>query len=351
MAVTSLGLKTHIYNNNFKSAALLAGFPILVMGMVLMFFTAMYKMKILLPGMTPIALDTHLPVFQAMRYASQDTIEALPIIFLCVGIWFIIAYFMHSRLIQVSTGSIEMTRKSYSKIYNMLENLCISRGMEMPRLRIIDTPALNAFASGINRKTYTITLTRGIIDSLEDDELEAVLAHELSHIINKDVRLLIISVIFVGIISFLAETLFRLIIYGRHGRRYGRSSGRKGGAAQLAIFGVALLILVIGYVFAILIRFALSRKREYLADAGAVELTKNPESMMRALMRISGKDVVKDMPDDVQQMCIENSHGFMGVFATHPSIEKRISTLSELTDTPIPNLNSAKENSPPSPWT
>ena len=353
MAVTAVGLKTHIYNNNAKSALLLAGFPILVMGMVCTFFAAMYKLKVILPGMKNIPLDKNIPFIDILAYSWEDTLSSLPMIFLCVGIWFVIAYFIHSKMIHASTGSMAASRKDYPKIYNMLENLCIERGIMMPQLRVIDSPALNAFASGINQKTYAITLTRGIIDTLEDDELNAVLAHELTHILNRDVRLLIISVIFVGIISFLAEMIFRILVHGRGGRRYRykNSSGNDKKGGHMVILLVALAVLVIGYIFAIVIRFALSRKREYLADAGAVELTKNPEAMMKAPMRISGKDVVKDMPDEVQQMCIENSYGFMGgIFATHPSIDDRIDTISKMTNTPVPALNISLKRPPKRPW-
>ncbi len=216
-------------------------------------------------------------------------------------------------------------------IYNMLENLCISRGLPMPQFQIIDTPMLNAFASGLTEKDYTITLTTGIIDKLADDELEAVIAHELTHITNRDVRLLIISVIFVGMISFLAEIAFRSMIYGRPMRADSRSHRRDG---QIII--VALVVLAIGYVFSILIRFALSRKREYLADAGAVELTRNPSAMMRALMRISGKSDISGLPDDVKMMCIDNKAAFLGLFATHPPIEKRVRVISEMANEPVP---------------
>lgn len=265
------------------------------------------------------------------------------------AIWFLIAWFFHGSMIRMASGAQPVTRQQMPKIYNMLENLCISRGIPMPQFDIIDSPALNAFASGINEESYRITLTRGIIESLQDDELEAVIAHELTHIMNRDVRLLIISVIFVGMISFFAEMGFRTMIYG--GRvNYYRSSrdNNKGGA--LIIFIIALAILAVGYILALLIRFALSRKREYLADAGAVELTKSPEAMMRALMRISGRDKVRGMTDDVQQMCIENSHNFMGIFATHPSIDDRIKAISTMTGTPVPELSVTLRRPPGRPW-
>jgi heat shock protein HtpX len=235
------------------------------------------------------------------------------------------------------------------KIYNMLENMCISRGLPMPKFEVIDSPALNAFASGLNEKTYRIVLTRGIIEALQDDELEAVIAHELTHIINRDVRLLIISVIFVGMISFFAEMAFRTMVHGGRLNFYSRRNKNDGNGA-LIILLIAVVILAIGYWFALLIRFALSRKREYLADAGAVELTKNPEAMMRALMRIAGRDKIKGMPDEVQQMCIENSHNFMGVFATHPPIDDRIKAISVMTGTPVPDMTVSLRRPPSRPW-
>jgi heat shock protein HtpX len=118
---------------------------------------------------------------------------------------------------------------------------------------------------------------------------------------------------------------------GRGARVGGGKKGKGGGAIVL----IALVVLLIGYVFAMVIHFALSRKREYLADAGSVDLTKNPEAMMKALLRISGQDAVPDMPGEVRQMCIENSRGFMGLFATHPTIEDRVRTISEMTGTPV----------------
>jgi heat shock protein HtpX len=230
----------------------------------------------------------------------------------------------------------------------MLENLCISRGIPMPRFEVIDSPALNAFASGIDDRSWSITLTRGIVEALPDDELEAVIGHELTHIINRDARLLVIAVIFVGMISFFTQIVFRMLVHGRHPNYYRRDRDQGGGALVLII---SLAILAIGYVFALFIRLALSRRREYLADAGSVVLTKNPGAMMRALLRISGKDHVKGMPGQVQQMCIENSQQFLGMFATHPPIEARVQEISRLTGEPVPQaLPVTLRRAPKRPW-
>lgn len=349
MALSAVGLTTHILNNHIKSAALLAGFPLLLVLMMGGFFAAMDAVT---QGSAGYAAHSAGGVnWQAAFDAgAQGMIRYGHFAAAGAAVWFLVAWFFHGRMIRAASGAIPVTRAQMPKIYNMLENLCISRGLPMPAFEIIDTPALNAFASGINEKTYRIVLTRGLVETLADDELEAVIAHELTHIINKDVRLLIISVIFVGMISFFAEMAFRALVNGgRYSAYAARGRNNNGGGALLMLL-VAAVILAIGYLFAIVIRFALSRRREYLADAGAVELTKNPDGMMRALMRISGKDKIKGMPDEVEQMCIENSHAFMGVFATHPPIDKRIRVISEMTGTPVPVLGVSLRRPPKSPW-
>jgi heat shock protein HtpX len=225
------------------------------------------------------------------------------------------------------------------KLYNLLENLCISRGLTMPALRIMETDALNAFATGLHKGNYSVTVTRGLMNTLNDDELEAVLAHELTHIRNADVRLLIIAVIFVGIFSFVGEMTFRSLRFGGMGggsSRRSSSSRDSGGGAVIAII-VALVIIGIAYALAIVIRFALSRRREYLADAGAVELTKNPDAMITALQKISGNPVVASAPSEVREMFIENPHSdFAGIFATHPPIAKRIEALAKFAGGRVP---------------
>ena len=336
MVFKSVGLTSHIYNNNLRSLMLLAGFPLLIFLMILAFCTGLYGFGMITPKQLPWAEAFDQGWLLSLRYGYWALIGA--------AIWFTVAYFFHTQLIQKMTDAHPVTYEEEPELYRLLENLCISRGLTMPYFQIIETPALNAFASGINEKTYAITVTRGLLQALDKDELEAVLAHELTHIMNKDVRLLIISVVFVGMISFFCEMAFRSMVYGRHGRS-SRNEKNTG-----AMYLLAFVILAIGYVFAILIRFSLSRKREYLADAGAVELTKNPEAMMRALMRISGHDTIDNLPEDVELMCIENTSGFMGLFATHPPIQRRIETISAMTSTPIPTLSGANPSSHENPW-
>jgi len=245
-----------------------------------------------------------------------------------VLIWFLIAYSFHTKIIDSATGAHTLERKSNMRVYNLVENLCIGEGMTMPKVHIIEDPALNAFASGLSEKSYTVTLTRGIIDKLNDEELEGVIAHELMHIRNRDVRLLVITIIFVGIFSFLFQIMFRNMLYG---------SGRRDKKDNKGMI-IALVIAAVVYFLALIFKFGLSRKREYMADAGAADMTKNPKALASALRKISGNYEIKSVKsDDIKEMFIENhpdkSAGFMGalsgLFATHPPIEKRIKVLEE----------------------
>src|SRR5262245_36940700 len=201
-------------------------------------------------------------------------------------------------MIDAVTGAHEVSRQEEPQLYNLLENLCISRGITMPTLRIADDDALNAFATGLNEKQYSITVTRGLMSALNDQEMEAVLGHELTHIRNGDVRMLVIAVVIAGVISFFGEMIFRLFFQNAFfgGRRSGGDSDRKGGAGAAIIIGIVLI--VVAWILSIVIRFALSRRREFLADAGAVELTKNPDAIIPAYARL--KDAASSMPPTLQ---------------------------------------------------
>jgi heat shock protein HtpX len=326
MMFGAAGLRTHIWNNNLKSILLLAGFPVLLT-------LIGYAIALLVIAMTGEASYMTGKGYYGEPTLGQSMMAAVHILpeiavwaLIGAGIWFIIAWFGHQAMINAATGASSVTRKDEPRLYNLLENLCISRGMSVPKMAIIETPGLNAYASGLTEGNYTVTVTRGLMQTLNDAELEAVLAHELSHIRHKDVRLLVIAIIFVGIISFAGEIAFRGMLHG--GLRASSQLGsRRGGGSRNggALIFIALACIAIAYILAILIRFSLSRRREYMADAGAVELTRNPDAMISALMKISGHSEVGDAPDEVREMFIENPHtGFMGVFATHPPIEKRI---------------------------
>ena len=311
------GLYTHIQSNKRRSIALLIGLFFLVYVMV-------YAGALLAEGMSHDASIDWLA-----RKALQDMIAAAPIATVATLAWIAIAYFFNQSMIDAVTGSEDVTRQEQPRLYNLLENLCISRGITMPKLKIADDEALNAFASGLNEKQYSITVTRGLLERLNDRELEAVLGHELTHIRNGDVRMLVIAVIIAGVIGFVAELLFRLLFQGGFRFGGGRSSGDsdrgKGGGIAIVI---AIGLVAVAWLLSVVIRFSLSRKREYLADAGSVELTKDPDAMIMALRKIEGRGELADAPSAVMEMCIDNPRtGFANLFDTHPPIDSRVAAL------------------------
>lgn len=342
MALATAGLSTHIWNNNLRSLLLLCFYPLLLTGMLwaICFLAGAGIMP------QPEALQGgHFDFTRPARFATAAAFEYLPLVLALVSVWFIIAWFFNTRMVRALSHSHPVTRKQEPELYNLLENLCIAAGMPMPRLEVIETHARNAFASGVDRNSYTITVTRGLLSALTRDEVEAVLGHELTHIRNRDVRLLIVSVIFTGLIGFAAQmawSSFRYNLWAGAGRRYGHGRRQNTSVpAILFILGV-MAILWIGYAATLFTRFALSRRREFMADAGAVQLTKNPAAMMSALLRIAQRDRIPEATGDIALMCIENSHPFLGLFATHPPIEARIRAISSTTGTPIPDLGQSR---------
>lgn len=300
--MTYIGLHEQIRRNNVRSTIILICFPLLILvGVYAFFFFVIGK--------------------DHMEEVNRNFLTTIPFVAAGVLIWFVIAYFANASMVRLATKAHTLSRSENMRVYNLTENLCMTVGMTMPKLYVIESDGLNAFASGIDQKSYAVTLTTGIIDALDDDELAGVIAHELTHIRNKDVRLLIISIIFVGILSFLVQVLFRSVLYG------GRRRDKDGGKLVL----IALAVAAVAYLLSILFKFALSRKREYLADAGAVEMTRNSHAMAAALRKVSGNSEVEQVgSDDVKQLFIEHKSSIAGLFATHPPIEKRIAVLEQM---------------------
>ena len=316
-----VGIQTQQSRNNRRSVLLLFLFPCLVAALL---YLACYLLAAMGHGesMEVSILELANPLF----------INALPYTMGVVLIWFLIAFWANTSIIKAATGAKPPDRRENKRVYNLVENLCMANGMKTPKINIIDDDSLNAFASGINDRTYTVTLSKGIIQKLNDEELEAVIAHELTHIRNRDVRLLIVSIVFVGIFSMLTQITFYTITHARI-----RSNGKNGGGAILIIL-IALVIAAVGYFFASLMRFAISRKREYMADAGSAEMTKNPLALASALRKISADPAIEAVErKDVAQLFIQNPQkasksifsGLSGLFATHPPIEKRIEILEQ----------------------
>jgi heat shock protein HtpX len=316
-----VGLHTQQARNNFRSVLLLFLFPCLVILLTFLFAVL-------------------LVLFSADNQTNTDiwgqsvlmVQQLAPFILGGVAIWFLIAYFANTAIIRSATGARPLQRKENRRIYNLVENLCMTKGMSMPKINLIEDDSLNAFASGINNRTYTVSLSRGIINKLDDEELEAVIAHELTHIRNRDVRLLIVSIVFVGIFAMLTQLAFRVLLNSGRSR-----SNNKNGKGTVVVVLIALVVAAVGYFFASLMRFAISRNREYMADAGAAEMTRRPYALASALRKISKDPNIEAVTrDDVAQLFIEHPgkkkqafSGITGLFATHPPIEKRIAILEQ----------------------
>jgi heat shock protein HtpX len=312
------GLYTHIRANRIRSALLLVGF-------VALLHALLFSILLLINAFGGGTFE------EIVSRAAGQFAGSWPVAMLAAGVWFLISWFFHHTLIRYATGARGVSRKEAPKLYNVLENLCISRGIPMPALQIIETPALNAYAAGLKEGEYVIAVTRGLVETLSDDELEAVLGHELTHIRNRDTQLMVIAIIFAGIFAFVADLMIRgwRFPYDIWPRGGGDRRRRNDGGAALAIL-IAIAIVLISWGLSTLIRFALSRSREYLADAGSVELTKNPDAMIRALRKIE-KNARFDVPSRMEAFFIENPlrDGSASLLSTHPSIEDRVAALQK----------------------
>lgn len=328
-----VGIHTQQVQNNMKSILLLILFPCIVLGMVYAFLaiTNMYEVP---------------DGYQSSRFvvdtatANAAFLEALPWVVGIVGIWFLISYFTNASMVRQATGARSLERRENPRVYNIVENLTMACGMPMPKINVIDDPQLNAFASGIDEKSYTVTVTTGICNRLNDDELAGVIAHELTHIRNRDTRLLIVSIIFVGImgtaLSLATRMLWNAFLFGGGNRRSDREGKNNGG--MIVVIVIAVVLAAVGYFFTMLTRFAISRKREYMADAGGAELCGNPLALASALRKISNDPGLGGVDrEDVAQLFIVRPKAFASeftnmmsnLFSTHPSIESRIAYLEQ----------------------
>jgi len=313
--MAAYGLYSHIQSNRRRSIALLVGLFFLIYLMV-------YAGALLAEALS---VDADSDVL--MQLAWNDFLHAAPWATVGTAAWVVIAYYFHQNMIDALTGGRDVARAEEPRLYNILENLCISRGITMPKLKVMESDALNAFATGMSDKQYAITVTTGLLKRLNDAEIESVLGHELTHIRNGDVRMMVIAVVIAGVVSFFAELVFRLWFYNGIGFRGGRSGDRRGGGAAFAML-IAVAIIAIAYFLSFVIRLALSRSREFLADAGSVELTKNPDAMISALRKIEGRGELPDATSAVMEMCLDNPRqGFGELFDTHPSVDSRVAAL------------------------
>jgi heat shock protein HtpX len=323
--MAAYGLYTHIASNKFRSMLLLAGLFLLIY--VLVYAGAL---------IAEVIIDSDGSVDYYLTAAARDLIKAFPYATIAAALWIVIAYFFHQSIIDAVTGGEDVTRLQQPRLYNLLENLCISRGIPMPKLKVMDSDALNAFATGLNRRQYSVTVTTGLLKALNDQEIEAVLGHELTHIRNGDVQLMVIAVVIAGVVGFFGELFFRMFFYSNWNFGGGRSSSSssssssdsKGGGGAIVVVIIAVALILLAWLLSQVVKLALSRSRELLADAGSVELTKNPDAMISALRKIENRGELPGATSAVMEMCLDNPReGFADLFATHPSVESRVAAL------------------------
>lgn len=338
-----VGIQTQIWRNNRNTVILLFMFPLLLLGMVLGTIMLLDWLGFFCwDGVCP-------PGLQATTFHWEIIwryfLDAMPFTLSMTAIWFIIAYFTNVYIIRHATHARPLERKENVRVYNIVENLCIAGGIEMPQINIVDDSSLNAFASGIDIKSYTITLTSGIIDKLDDAELSAVVGHELTHIKNRDTRLMVVCIVFVGIFSMMMNVITRILA---NMWRIPRHRSRKNGGAIAGIILVLIVLLVwaaIGYFFSTLTRLAISRRREYVADAGGAELCGDPLALASALRKISEDPGLAFVQrSDIAQLYVihpdeeddNDSVGLKGLvakanilFCTHPDTPERIKLLEQ----------------------
>lgn len=336
-----VGMHTQISRNNRMTLLLLLMFPLIILGVVWAFIA-------LLNYFGNGYYDQYGNVVHQMdpEVVKYYFLNALPWVVGGVAIWFAIAFLFNTSMVRAATGAHSVSRKENPRLYNIVENLCMIAGMDMPKINMVDDPQLNAFASGIDKNSYTVTVTTGLMNLLDDDELAGVIGHELTHIRNHDTRLLITSIIFVGIIStvmsVIVQMMYNMMWFGGGSRRIGGSDdddNRSSGIAMIVVLIIGYVLCAVAYLFTALTRFAISRKREYMADAGGAELCGNPLALASALRKISGDPGLQGVKrDDVAQLfIIHPQHLTAGgalsflssLFSTHPDTRKRIEILEQ----------------------
>ena len=338
-----VGIQTQIWRNNRNTVLLLLLFPVILLAMVLGTIMMLDWIGffcwdgVCAPGLqaTTFHWDVIWPCF----------LKAMPYTLGVTAVWFIIAYFANTAIIRHATHARPLERKENVRVYNIVENLCIAGGIEMPKINIVEDPNLNAYASGIDINSYTITLTTGIINALDDTELSAVVGHELTHIKNRDTRLMVVCIVFVGIFSMTVNVLLRILSSMWHSPRpRSRRKNDSAGAGIVLVLLIALVWASIGYLFSTLTRLAISRKREYVADAGGAELCGDSLALASALRKISANPGLADVKrDDIAQLYVihpdeefDNDMGLKGLvakanilFCTHPDTPERIKLLEQ----------------------
>lgn len=239
-----------------------------------------------------------------------------------IGILFyaVVVFFAGDSMILAATGAKKLKREEHPFIFHVVEGLAAASQVKVPKVYIIDDPSPNAFATGRDPEHASVAVTTGLLKMLNKQELEGVIAHEMSHIANYDIRFMMVTIVFAGAIGFISGIATRMLWFGAGHRRRG------GGAIQL----IGLVFMILAPIVALLVRLAISRQREYLADANAAKLTRNPKGLASALQKITGSAIPMQNADEVTApLFIANPfHKAEFLFSTHPDPAERIKKLS-----------------------
>ena len=282
------------------------------------------------------ALGFAIGYYLDFRYGINSTYSILLMVlaFIIALLVSISGYYYSDRLVIGMTGAREVKKGDNPRVYYMLEGLSIASGLPVPKLYIIEDKGMNAFATGRNPSNSIVCLTRGLIENLDDEELKGVIAHELSHIKNYDILLGTIIVILVGMTTIASNVILRSFFFGGRGRKSSKSSG--GGVIYIIVLVIGLLLIILSPIIATLIRLAISRRREFLADADGALATRYPAGLASALKKISANSQVRKANNATAHLFIANPFSpnkrgaLNALFNTHPPVEERINRLEEM---------------------
>ena len=261
-------------------------------------------------------------------------VGAIGIAGIVIILYALFSYFASTSVVLSISGAHEVTKEEEWEFARRVENLCIGAGLPMPRTWVLEDSAPNAFATGRDPAHSHVVVTRGLLDKLEPIELEGVLAHELSHIGNYDIRVMTIVTVLVGVVVLISDLTLRFTVMGAGSRRSNRDKG--GGGVQLILLAIAILGAILAPIVAQVLRFAVSRRREYLADASGALLCRNPEALARALEKISADPEPLEAANKatahlyISNPLKEHSSFLNNLFSTHPDIEDRVRVLRSM---------------------
>jgi heat shock protein HtpX len=315
--------------NTRRTTVILFAFPVALAVTIFLFSYLMFKTEILKPDDFAF-ISKYYAKAGALRHAFQLTLKVCPWVFLVAFLWIAFSYYNNGAMILGLTKAKEITFDEDRELYRLVENTAIMVGVPTPKIYFIDDESMNTFATGREPKTSSIALTKGIVNKLNKTELQAVIAHELAHIANRDTTLMLIVVAGIGCFTFLGEALFRAALRSGRGRKNNK------GTVFLLIIGIACLIF--GYIVAPILRFSLSRRREYQADATAAKVIHDPNAVALALSKIASDSNVEFLNANllVGNICIADPAkkgrlSFVSqLYATHPPIEDRIAALRRM---------------------